>query len=426
MLEKAQKLAQDGRYEEAWDVLKQILSRDPMDPHALLASAYVMQRVGNYPVAYHFANVAAHGMPNRAEPWLNVAEACDVLGRLEEGLAAAEMAIKKADTDKLKAIGWQNYSALLINAGRFQEAEIPCRKALEYAPDHPKGMGNIGMVHLAAGRWKEGWEAYSRCLGTNARVKQDHGLPEWNGEPGAVLVYGEQGIGDEISFASMIPSMKNPVVCAPAPKLQKLFDRSFGRGKDPKYQIAVGELGRFFRNADTDFPRKSYLKADPDRVTMWKALFATKKKPVVGIAWTGGCPHTNAKERQLNPRQLKKLLGLDAHFVNLEYKPRAEIPGLHTYPWATLTDDYDDTAALVASCDLVITMQTAVAHLAGGLGVPCWVMVPKTSQWRYGPKDMLWYPDTFKVYRAEESFDPIIERIIRDFRGLQAGTKKAA
>lgn len=429
MLERAQKLAEGGDYEAAWDILKVLLEGDPHDPHALLAAAYVMQRVNNYPVAYHFANQAVQGLSNRAEPWLNVAEACDVLGRVEEGLLAAEQAIKLADTDKLRAIGWQNYAAILINSGRFKDAEEACFKALEYNPTHPKALGNLGMVQLSQGQWKDGWQNYSKCLGTNARVKQDCGLPEWDGEKGTVLVYGEQGIGDEISFASMIPDLlkTNPVVCVSAPKLQKLFDRSFGRGERPTHQIAVGELGRFFRNKNEDFPRTPYLKPDPDRVEMWKALFYLKKKPVVGIAWTGGLSHTNAKTRQLSSKQLQKLIGkLDAHVVSLEYKPRKEIQGVNVYPYGTLTDDYDDTAAMVACCDLVITMQTAVAHLAGALGVPCWVMVPETSQWRYGPSEMLWYGENFKIYRKQGDWDQLIERIGRDFRSLSGRAKKAA
>jgi hypothetical protein len=99
---------------------------------------------------------------------------------------------------------------------------------------------------------------------------------------------------------------------------------------------------------------------------------------------------------------------VDANWVSLQYKDASkEIEGthVHQYPWATLSKDYDDTAALVASCDLVLAMQTSVNHLAGGLGVPNWIILPKTSQWRYGEKydDLLWYKNT-RLFRQGSSW----------------------
>jgi ADP-heptose:LPS heptosyltransferase len=170
--------------------------------------------------------------------------------------------------------------------------------------------------------------------------------------------------------------------------------------------IAGFEVAKFYRNADSDFPGTPYLIPCPDRTAMWKA---TKTKPRIGIAWSGGIWQNAAIHRELPLDQWKPIFdAIDAQWVSLQYRDASEdIKGtpVTQYRYATLTDDYDDTAALVASCDLVIGMQTSVNHLAGALGVPVWTLIPKTSQWRYGEEytDVPWYK-SMKLYRQGNSW----------------------
>lgn len=148
--------------------------------------------------------------------------------------------------------------------------------------------------------------------------------------------------------------------------------------------------------------------SDPERTLMWKALFASKRKPVIGIAWSGGLPWTAERFRRWGLPELQPLFdAVDAHWVCLQYKDAkeeiAQFEGaaIHQYPHATLTKDYDDTAALVAACDLVICMQTSVGHLAAAMGIETWCFVNKLCQWRYGTDEMLWYK-AMKLYRQSE------------------------
>jgi hypothetical protein len=187
----------------------------------------------------------------------------------------------------------------------------------------------------------------------------------------------------------------------------------------------MAELGKFYRNTDEDFPGTPYLTACPERTKAWKAYFAGRY--VIGIAWTGGT-WLNASKFRNAPLELWNPI-IDASpsnaiFVNLEYKPvdlgRDNRLGqtlhqqVHTYPWATLTKDYDDTAALVAACDHVICMQTSVGHVAGALGVPVSVMVPTQSQWKYGRfESMPWYR-SMRVYHQKTDWEEVIGRIARD------------
>jgi ADP-heptose:LPS heptosyltransferase len=178
---------------------------------------------------------------------------------------------------------------------------------------------------------------------------------------------------------------------------------------------------------DKSFPGKPYLVPDPDRVLQWKALFKTKKKPVIGIAWRGGIPKTGSKFRQWSLDQLLPILqSVDAHWVSLQYKDaekeiqafREKHPDIDLvqYRHGTLTNDYDDTVALIASLDHVVTMQTAVVHVAGALGIPAWVHVPQNSQWRYGAEgeDFLW-ADSVKIIRQNTRgrWDDVIKETAR-------------
>jgi hypothetical protein len=266
--------------------------------------------------------------------------------------------------------------------------------------------------------------------------------PDWDGTKGQkIIVYSEQGLGDEICFSSMIPdvSIDCDVVFECDLRLSNLFERSFPKVKvyGTRYHkkpwdsgdalveasISSGELGRFYRRSDDSFSKEPFLKACPYRKTMWRALFDAKKKPVIGIAWTGGTQRTNAKFRELSLEALDPILkSVDAHWVSLEYRnsfnevSAAKERGIdiEQYPFATLTPDYDDTAALVDECDLVICMQTAVAHLAAGLGKDVWTLVPKTTGWRYGEEgdSCIWYP-TMKLVRENDGWGGAINQVVK-------------
>jgi len=294
-------------------------------------------------------------------------------------------------------------------------------KALEEWPDFKGARSNLGFAQLGQRNWAEGWKNYRYCVGTTARPKvQYKGEGEWDGAPGKrVALYGEQGLGDEISFASVLPDAIrdcSKVIVDCDKRLANLFRRSFpgavvygtrqakardgalwaAEDREFDASLPIGQLGEFYRTTDESFPGTPYLKADPERTLMWKALWQTKGKPVIGIAWNGGIAKTGKRFRRWTLDQLLPVLSsVDAHWVVLEYKSAAaEVDAfrekhpeidIREYPHATMTNDYDDTAALVDSLDMVFCIQTAVAHLGGALGKTTWVAVPPISQWRYGP-----------------------------------------
>ena len=427
----ARVLANDGDYDASYKIVEEELTLNPENALALVLGAYILEKAKRLPVAYLMARRAAELAPGRPEAWINLGRMADELWLVEE----AEKAYRKAEQlgdKKQKALALNNLAALYINLGEFKRAEPICKKVLELEPDSIKGKANLGFCLLARRDWS-GWPLYHYCLGSPNRSKIQYAdEPEWNGEKGVVAIYGEQGLGDEISFASMIPDAADRakrVIIDCDPRLKGLFARSFPYAKvygtrnkkqilweeqdiTPEYSCAMGALGTIFR-ADGRFPGVAYLTPCHDRLTMWKALW---KKPVIGVAWTGGLHHTGKARRESSLDDFLPLFrSLDATFVSLEYKDRTkEIeafkethPGidLRQYPFATLSNDYDDTAALVASLDCVVSVQTAVVHLAGALGIKTHVMVPDKAQWRYGESgdSIPWY-NSVKVWRKKKDW----------------------
>jgi tetratricopeptide (TPR) repeat protein len=424
---RVRKLMEAGEVDDAYKIVDEILMKDPTNAQALCLASDIMKKAKKLPIAYSLAKQAASICPERPEPWNAVGHAAQLLWRLDEALGAYGKALQRAVSKEQKTLYKNNLASVHLDAGDFKKAEQPCRDALALMEDN-NTRHNLGLSLLAQRRWKEAWPNYSASIGSPRRLNYKYMKPEeptWDGTKGQkVVVYGEQGLGDEICAASMLPDVirdSKQVIIDCDHRLTNLFKRSFPTAKvygtrwkkeiawaqeDRKIDASVSafEVAKHYRNADEDFPGTPYLTPDPERVLMWKALFATKKKPVIGIAWTGGVWHNASMHRQLPLDEWKPLFdAVDAHWVSLQYKDASkDIVGTPVvqYAHATLTQDYDDTAALVASCDLVIGVQTSVHHLAGALGVPSWVFIPKVSQWRYGEgyTTVPWYR-AMKLYR---------------------------
>lgn len=422
--------------DKAWKITKQFLTDDPNDVRALVTASFLMRRAQQLPAAYHFAKASTQIRPTDAATWINLGHVAAELWLTEEAEAAYHTALKCSNIHAhgLKNSVRLNLSALYIDCGRYAEAYPHAMAVHTDDPQSPGARANVGFCQLATRDWS-GWTNYRATIGSEWRPRTQYkDEPEWDGTPHQTIVlYGEQGLGDEISFASMLPDAVahcHRVILDCDPRLSGLFRRSFPAvrvygtrmAQSGQWDLAdrafdaslpIGQIGEYFRTSKDRFPGTPYLVPCPDRVTQWKALFATQRKPIIGIAWRGGVPKSNARNRQLMLDQFMPVFeSLDAHYVSLQYKDAAkeiaEFKARHPqvdlvqYPWGTLTHDYDDTAALIASCDAVICIQTAVAHTAGALGVPVHVLVPVASQWRYGTAHdhIPWYR-SLKVIRQK-------------------------
>lgn len=355
-----------------------------------------------------------------------------------------------------------NLGTLYINEGRPDKALEHLNLALSINSQHPQARWNKSLAHLEMGDYEEGWKHYDAGIDAKVRMERNYAmtqLPAWDGSPGKnVVVYGEQGIGDEILFASCLPDLikvSKSVVLDSHKRLQNLFSLAFpdipiyGTREDehitwpmlpngqPRYnfdaRIAIGSLPKFFRPTLESFPGTPYIKPPVEKEAEWTALFHKMgPKPKIGISWIGGHKRTRVEVRSCHLEQLLPILQQDADFISLQYthceQEIAEFETkhgikIHQFPETVYAQDYAETAALVANLDLVITVCTSMVHLAGSMGVPTWVLTPSRPAWRYRlDLDYLpWYGKTVTLFRqAPDSTDwaPVVEEVSNNLKEM--------
>lgn len=352
-----------------------------------------------------------------------------------------------------------NLGTLYINEGDPQQALTHLNEALRVAPGHPQSRWNRALANLELGNYEAGWGEYDAGLEAKVRVERTYSkqpLARWDGSPGKrLVVYGEQGIGDEILFASMLPDVirdSKQVVFECHKKLHTLLCNSFPQidiyptredevlgwpmrnDGQPRYdfdaKIASGSLGRLYRPTLDSFPGTPYLKPTPASELRWnEALAKLGRRPKIGVSWVGGHKRTRMEVRSVTLEQLLPILRQDATFISLQYTPceheLAEFEakhGIHIHHWpeACYSADYDDTAGLVANCDLVVTVCTSVVHLAGAMGVPTWVITPSRPAWRYrlDLDTMPWYNSVTLFRQQGSDWTPVITEVAQALEGL--------
>jgi tetratricopeptide (TPR) repeat protein len=369
--------------------------------------------------------------------------------------------------------------------GEFERGEALLRRALAADPEHADAKANLAWVCCEQGGYEEGfqlfddriraapadqelrlmravarlkrgdfaagWDEYAARFASPIATRRPYAFPPWDGgtvRDGALLVYGEQGLGDQIMFASCLPDVLAQVpgcVVECDPRLGPLFARSFPAARvvtaaqsDPRpawlaaappirAQVAIGDLPRRYRRSAADFPQHSgYLHPDPARVRAWRErLRALGPAPRIGLSWRGGTATSRRGLRSLELGQLAPLLrGVPATWVSLQYTDcRAELEalrrdhGLAVQHWQSAIDDYHETAALVAALDAVVSVCTAIVHLAGALGQRALAMVPYAAEWRYGAagETMPWYPSVRLLrQRAPGAWPELVERVTNE------------
>lgn len=315
-----------------------------------------------------------------------------------------------------------NLGMAFYGAGFYAQSEQVLAQALAQDPGNALARLYTSFGYLMRGEWRAGWELFEeRLRAGNPARSFNH--PHWDGGSltgKVILVYGEQGLGDQIMFANCLPDViarAAHCVVVVDDRLQCLLQRSFAAARVLGWsqarrgalascaidcQVAIGSLPRHFRNTPQEFSRAAYLVADAGRVAYWRARLARLGGGFkVGISWRGGTLSTRRALRSMELEQWRPLLQQrGAHFVSLQYTDcSAELDalrgqhGIVVQEWPEAIADYDETAALVGALDLVISVCTSVVHLAGALGKPAWVLVPASPEWRYMSqgKTMPWY-----------------------------------
>lgn len=420
----------------AQGLCKEVLNDDPNEARALYILGILMTRAERYGMAIAYLERVCH-LNNRHEAWHALGTAWHELGYAQK----AREYFRRANEMKERALYVCSIGATYALEGNHQEALKWARKAEKMDPDLQMAKITQGFSELALGDWASGWKHYESHLGLKHRKKLNFG-PDWDGSPvNRLIVYGEQGLGDEIMFASIFDDLRgraNEIVIECDPRLEGLYKRSFPwaevhgtRRLDREWntqcdaQVAVGSLPSLFRPSPDSCPKKPYLVADPEKRLMWRALFDSWKKPVIGICWSGGRITSQEKARRVGLDSFRELIeNTDAAFVSLEYKdPSAEIEesGLPVR-WFKQTlqgEDYDETAAIVAELDYLIGPPTTVHHLAGALGKPSLILVNEHPMWNFYSGDRLpWNAEQiFHRQKPGESWPDCVNRV--DIKGIK-------
>ena len=365
-------------------------------------------------------------------------------GKSQEGIAYLERAFRLRPDDAGIVL---NYAAGLLDLGREAEGEERLLEALRLDPNLSDAHTRLATLQLRKGRFREGWREYEwRIYSEEWEPQLRVDCPVWTGSPldgCVILVRGEQGLGDQIMFASCLPEIiAQAKLCAVEidGRLKKLFSRSFPAARiyarrqkgvpgwvadDLKFdcQVQVGSLPyRLGRELD-NFPiHRGYLAPDPVQVLAWRSrLGGLGEGPKVGISWRGGTKETRQATRSVPLSQWVPILKGRAHWISLQYgeckeeiKALARAEGVTVHHWREAIDDYDETAALVSALDMVVSVQTSIVHLAGALGKRVWVLVPANPEWRYLDRGeaLPWYP-TARLFRQTQrgEWRPVIRRV---------------
>ena len=418
------------------------------DRAAVLHYGYCLEHTGQVEQAVERYREAIELHPDFLEAHVDLA---GVLWRLEDFEGALAHARKAIELGPRHPYALRILGTALLNLNRVREAEEQLRRSLELMPGFSLAEVDLAFTLLLGGRMEEGWSFYARRWRDADRMKRPAFFRpelEWKGpreQPvrgKGIAVYAEQGLGDVIQFMRLAPLLHQAGAAVHAiiqPELVPLVEHSMPdvrcltRDREARvdYHVALLDLPMHFGSTlESTTSQAPYLMAPREKVDAWRAKLAPwAGKFRVGIAWSGSRAQVNNNNRAMRLSQLLPLLEMEGvqgfslqagdagPFTDVAVAPQRLVD--LTGDW----HDFTDSAAMLANLDLVITVDTAVAHLAGAMGLPVWVMLAPNADWRWllDREDSPWYPSmrlfrrahgetrTAQVSRVREALDGVLQ-----------------
>jgi Tfp pilus assembly protein PilF len=422
---------QAGKLPEAEAVYRQVLNQQPNNPQALHLLGVIAAQVGKFDMAIDLIRRAIASDPTVAGFHNNLGSALYDSGLLDQAAAAYHEALRlKPDYGE----AYNHLGCVYLAEGNWQLALETFRKALELQPKSAATRWNYSRVLLTLGHWEQGWAEFDSRL-KMARLGLNRGFPQpqWDGsDPSGktILLHAEGGRGDALNFIRFVPQVaqrgaKLILECQPA--LVTLFDRLPGldrviaRGQplpEVDWHIPLQGLPHVLRITVENVPNKvPYLWAPADRVRKWADRLAGQTKLRVGLVWAGmKHPGRDWRTRTIDIfAPLAEVPGVKFFSLQTGEDSRQAPPnGMDWADFSTELNDFAETAALVQNLDLVVSVDTSVAHLAGALAKPVWVLIPLQSdfRWLLERTDTPWYP-TMRLFRQrnKEVWTDVIEHM---------------
>ena len=400
---------------DAAEAYRAALAIDPRHVPALANLALALGALGRHDAALAAADEALALAPGLAEAHGARASALRATGRAEEALAAIDAALALAPGN---APFHANRANALRDLGRLAEARDACDRAVALEPGLADARRNRAMLMLLAGDWEAGWREWEwRKRSSEPSGDRFPGRPAWTGAGDLagrrVFLHWEQGFGDTIQFcryAPLLAARGARVTLAVQEPLLRLA-RSLGPevevvggAREPAggfdLHCALMSLPLAFGTTPGSVPPPAPLRAPPELEAAWAARLGPRDgRPRIGLAWSGRPSHANDRNRSMPFAVLAPLLDAGMRWISVQQEIRpADEAALRAdgrvEHFGAEIGDFADTAALLGQLDLVLSVDTAVAHLAGTLGLPLWLLLPRDPDWRWlaGREDSPWYP----------------------------------
>ena len=417
-----------GRPDDALAVADKVLAREPRHLPSRVNRANALLALGQGDAAIAEYDGALALNPNDIKALFNRANALFDAGRYPESLAGYDRLLALVSQH---AEAWNSRGLTLQALGRHQDARASYTKAMSLQKDHADAHFNAALALLTLGDYTGGFAAYEWRW--KRRARRSFGRPLWLGEyplgRKAILLHAEQGLGDTIQYAryalllaqggakvalevqgelkSLLAGLENVTVLARGEALPA-FD----------LHCPLGSLPLACKTTLESVPAAiPYLRADEERVGKWRPRLEALPGKRIALAWAGNPVHINDRNRSIALARLRPLLGIPGvSFVSVQRdlrdSDREFLGENHITHFGDGLADFDDTAAILALADLVVTVDTAVAHLAGAMGRPLWLLLPFWPDWRWTlDRDSPWYPHARLFRQGQGGWDPVIEQV---------------
>lgn len=435
-----------GRLDDAFASCRQALALKPdcVEAHCNLGLA--LQEAGQFEQALSSLQLALEYDPASPLVHCNLATVLLDLNRLQEAQSSCRLAL---DIDTCMVEAHINLGTVQLGLGLLNAAADSFQQALTLSPNYTKARHNLSHAQLAMGQLAQGWPNYEYRWDGQKNIRPASGLPQWTGQPIAegarLLVFVEQGLGDMLQFSRYLPlaaqRFSGGVSLFTLTPLLSLFRRSFPMVEVMdmmptdqstwQWQCPLLSLPLAFATVLETVPHHTpYLVPDAGRCAQWQSRISQLKLPQdghkkVGIVWKAGPAMKMAHLKATTLQTLAPLLNLPhVTCFSLQKEPDPAIAEWvdagKLIDWSAGFHDFDDTAALAINLDLIISVDTSVAHLAGGLGLPTWLLNRYASDWRWmrEREDSPWYP-TLRIFAQENpgDWDAVANRVVKELVG---------
>ena len=433
-----------GKTHEAIEHYNRALTLNPGYAEAYNNIANILKEQGQYDRALQLYRKAVDLEPDNSDLHFNLG----LLHQLQDNPSDALFCYRKAvQLEPLFAEAHLNTGKINHDQLAFDDALASYQEAIRLNPDYSEAYFNRSLTFLITGRLKEGFQDYEwrfKCPEWQSVYPHLPDAPRWDGSSFAgrrLFVYSEQGLGDTLQYIRYLPMVKSlggEVIFETLPELMELLkdfpgiDRLVGmnmegaNAEEYELQIPLMSLAAVFQTTLDNIPAVPYLQADPDKVQFWSQKVGGDGLNV-GLVWAGKPDHKNDRRRSCPLEQLRPLLDLaDIRLWGLQKGEAAKEINLlpESLKFSNLDDDlndFGDTAAAVQCLDLVISVDTAVAHLAGAMGKPVWLLLPYTPDWRWLTErpDTPWYPG-MRLFRQPEpdNWSAVVQSVDQALKAL--------